>query len=759
MTGTRSCLLIDVRCLQDPNFVARGIGRHSLELLRHARNTPRIAACRLIGLIDPALPPLRDAARDTLDAVRTTAFPSTQNPVAGFLQLSPMTHDPLFVGRLLMDPAIPCAAVVYDFIPLDHPAHYLATNSARIDYHVRLRWLARYDRFLPISADAARRMQGLLGTAPHEVSITGAPLNPVFEAGRAERPDHGTAHFLVVGGDDPRKNPEFALAAQALNGGTVPLVITGVYPGREFPGAVMPGHVPEAELARLYRTALCVIAPSRAEGFSLPVIEAMAAGAPVLASDIPAHAELVEPGHLFPLDHPGTLASLLSQVQDPVWRAAAVAAQDAMWPRFRAAAVAGRAWRAVSGLLPTPAESGISNGLAAAVILRRARPRVALLTPLPPDRLGIAGYSAALCPALGSRVELDVFTATAAPDRPDGVQTLGTLSAVPLLSSAYDAVVSVLGNAAQCGDILANLLRYGGACIAHGGRMVDLYASRYGVEHTQRLAERELHRRLAPDELSHWLTGHTAPLAFLYDEIAAASAPLILHSRAGADAIAARTGVATRHLPFCLRRSWAAEALTPAARVRARDRLARFGAAPGTVVIATFGAVHADRAPEDCVWALHLLREWGVPARLHFVGNATGCPASIPALITLLGLQDHVWFAGDAVPEEVWQDHLLGADAALQLRLGGPGAVSGALSDCVGAGLRGVASAALADGIDAPGFVRRVPDQPSPVLVAEALAPLLDTPPPGQEAERQAYVETHRFSRYADELCVALGLV
>ena len=46
--------------------------------------------------------------------------------------------------------------------------------------------------------------------------------------------------------------------------------------------------VTDDELARLYATALAVIVPSRHEGFGLPVVEALAFGIPVIASDLPA---------------------------------------------------------------------------------------------------------------------------------------------------------------------------------------------------------------------------------------------------------------------------------------------------------------------------------------------------------------------------------------------------------------------------------------------------------------------------------------
>ena len=54
-----------------------------------------------------------------------------------------------------------------------------------------------------------------------------------------------------------------------------------------------------AELAEVYRRATVVLMPSEAEGFGLPVIEALACGAAVVASDIPALREAGGPAAVY----------------------------------------------------------------------------------------------------------------------------------------------------------------------------------------------------------------------------------------------------------------------------------------------------------------------------------------------------------------------------------------------------------------------------------------------------------------------------
>ncbi len=100
-------------------------------------------------------------------------------------------------------------------------------------------------------------------------------------------------YVLVVGRDEPRKALRAAVAAwgEALSAERVALVVAG---DAAFapPGVLSLGLLGDDDLPSLYAAARWTLVPSRDEGFSLPVVESLACGTPVIASDIPAHREL-----------------------------------------------------------------------------------------------------------------------------------------------------------------------------------------------------------------------------------------------------------------------------------------------------------------------------------------------------------------------------------------------------------------------------------------------------------------------------------
>lgn len=768
----------DLRCLQDENFAFRGVGYHSSVLLKNAR--PYFSrSVEVVGFVDPEMADLPSEYAALVDRVETV-FAAPPSDCGVFIEFSPMTHSPEKVARLLGRPNLFSCAVVYDFIPLDVSDRYLATNDSRDEYLSQLNWLAAYEHYFPISKYSADRLQQVLPVPSSQVSVAGVALRPAFELAfhghdSAYEPVQGVRgrYILFVGGADARKNVEVLLQSHSQLRTSLPdvqLIVVGKYPeahaeylrkiyeamGGERSRLVFCHGVSDSQLAWLYRNALCTVCSSHIEGFSLPIIEAPACGCPLLASINDAHCELLGASEaLFkPNDHNALVGLIQRVATDERFRIQLLKSQKRVPQRFTAAEVSDRFW--------LPIAEGLRNrGRAADVgnsnVRQSGRPRIAIISPFPPDQSGVAEYTRRTVQALGRIADVDVFTDARDPLPTPEVNRFHPISDWPYISGQYDEVLTVIGNSHFHTKIIDLQKKYGGPCLIHDNRLAELYNWWKGPDYFREMSCKSLGRQVSMSECQSWIADPGKLPSVFFDEMIPNSRPLIVHSRGIQAQCRKQYAVETSYLPFCCYRDFAAADLTPAARQQARMKL---GIPGDQVVVISLGIIGPTKAPDKCIQAIARLRDEGVNAHLYFVGSPSGMEADLHAWAREYGVADRLHLTGDWVSEETYYQYVQAADFAVQLRNHFFGGLSGAMLDCIGSGLVTVANDDLAEALESPETVLRVSDDLSGEEVASQFlsAYRANMQRLRLRPSREAYLQDHSFERYAIKLLEVLGL-
>jgi alpha-1,3-rhamnosyl/mannosyltransferase len=227
----------------------------------------------------------------------------------------------------------PSVAVVYDFVAFD-PAMRAPRGS--LAERVTLPLAVRRARALACISEATRgelvaRFPGAAGKAL-AIPLAADPSFGVAQAGDQDVPARlgiERPFVLSTGTLEPRKNLPRLIEAFAGLDTDVELVLAGAtgWATDETFAAVRRherlvrtlGRVSDEDLRALYRRAAVFAFPSLGEGFGLPVLEAMAAGTPVVASDIPVLREVGGDAVRYadPLDVASLRAALAAVLADP----------------------------------------------------------------------------------------------------------------------------------------------------------------------------------------------------------------------------------------------------------------------------------------------------------------------------------------------------------------------------------------------------------------------------------------------------------
>jgi glycosyltransferase involved in cell wall biosynthesis len=276
------------------------------------------------------------------DGLRTLMRPGSLDR----LEPEDVMHFPFsLLGR-----GLPCATVVtiHDLMWLEQPAKVDARpllQRARARYYqAGMRHaLQNATRLIAVSLATADRIRAVHPEAAERIRVihnaAGAAFKPPADreavARRAaELVGSRAPYYVVVGKNEPYKAHQLALEAFAREANPEELLVL-VQRTRRGKGLAKLAEtlgisarirwlptLSEAQLVSVLQAARALVQPSLVEGFGIPVLEAMAAGCPVIASDTPSLVEVLGGAGLHAAvgDRAG-LATAMRKVRDPALHA------------------------------------------------------------------------------------------------------------------------------------------------------------------------------------------------------------------------------------------------------------------------------------------------------------------------------------------------------------------------------------------------------------------------------------------------------
>lgn len=521
-------LVIDLQAAQGCNK-DRGIGRYALALAQAltGQATGNEVWIALNDAFPDTIEPLR-AAFDTLLPQERIVVWQAPGPTAGaapsndwrrnaaellresFLEsLEPdLVYVPSLFEGIVDDAATSVGRIVegrrtgvaiHDLIPLADRDRYLADPAVEAAYQRKLVSIRRAGLWCPVSEWTRREAMEQLGLPGDKLIVVPNAADRRFcpmEIGgdRAEsllRRFGITRPFVMyTAGTDPRKNIErlvgaFARLPRGLCGGHQLVVVCAADAasvrtlkelaarrGLAGDGLILTGFVSDDDLVKLYNLCRAFCFPSLSEGFGLPALEAMQCGAPTIGANVAGIPEVIgRVDALFDPSNEEELCALLTQVLvDENFRTSLVMHGREQARKFSWQDSAAHAWAAFAAQRrETPRRGGRQLSSPAG-----GRPRLAYVSPLPPEKSGISDYSVELLPELARHYDIDVVVSAPPVAKPSVSANYPqrTVAWFAANANAYDRILYHLGNSVFHRHMFDLAERYPGIVVLH-----DVYLS------------------------------------------------------------------------------------------------------------------------------------------------------------------------------------------------------------------------------------------------------------------------------------------
>lgn len=324
------------------------------------------------------------------------------------------------------------AAILYDLIPLIHRKPYLDNPLVNDWYMEKIQNLRRADLCLTISDSSRKEGVEHLGlpydscvniSTDAEEHFRKCNISP--EILKNLRKKYGLTRNIVMytGGIDHRKNIEGLIRAYArlspeLRKNHQLAIVCSVnednnqrlqaiakHHGLNSGEVILTGFVSEEDLISLYNLCTLFVFPSWHEGFGLPALEAMRCGAPVIGANSSSLPEVIGlPEALFDPHSDESIACAIDHaLTDAEFRNYLIEHCKVQARKFSWDDSAHKALKAMENLISERHQSHIET------TEEYRRHKLAYVSPLPPERSGIADYSAELVPVLAQHYEIEVI--------------------------------------------------------------------------------------------------------------------------------------------------------------------------------------------------------------------------------------------------------------------------------------------------------------------------------------------------------------
>jgi len=652
--------------------------------------------------------PGNDVRREVAELIREAFLSSLAPDVIHISSLFEGYVDDAVTSIGRFDRSTPVSVTLHDLIPLLNPDHYLKPNPSYAQYYQRkIKHLKKAAVHLAVSESS--RQEGLehLAVPANQIFNTSEAIEPCFcphqidDATAAQlRQKFGLNRpfVLYTGGADERKNLPRLIHAYAVLPAPLraahQLLLAGKMPegniaefkhlaktaGLKPDELCFTGYVTDEELIQLYNLCELFVFPSWHEGFGLPALEAMACGAPVIGANTSSLPEVIglEAALFDPLDVAAITAKMTHALKDKKFRTTLrehglQQAKRFSWNESAKRAIV--AWESLLKSQPQQKSARQPTG---------RKPRLAFVSPLPPERTGIADYSAELLPALAAHYDIEVVVAQDRVDDP-WVNRHGTVRDVSWLrahANEIDRVLYHVGNSLFHQHMLPLLREIPGTVVLHDFYMSGLMAwleLHAGAEHAWTDALYASHGYGAVRE--RYLDADAAKRKYPVNlQVLQYAQGLIVHSEYSRS-LAQQwygEGFADNWEVIPLLRSPAG----PTDKDAARKQL---GLDEDDFVVCSFGFLDSTKRNH------RLLDAWLDSAlasdkrcKLVFVGENHGGDygSTILQTIRASGLGTRIRITGFATPE-AFRQYLMAADVAVQLRTHSRGETSAAVLDCM----------------------------------------------------------------------------